>query len=437
MPSVVAHSLLICIVAASILLMLLRPRNIPEVYWTGGAALLLLALRLIPLRLALRAVAEGTDVYFFLAGMMLLSELARENGLFDWISSIAARHAHASSTRLFALLYIVGIGVTVCMSNDATAVVLTPAVLAILRRSRLNPLPYLFACAMVANAASFVLPISNPANLVVFHAAMPPLAHWIAAFLVPSLLSIAVTFAVLRWYFRRDLRSSIDLPIDPHRAVAIEPVALPAAGKLVLAGLALVVLVLLLASAFGRSLGLPTFLAALAITLTVVFSNRSNPLKLLSKLVKEISWSTLALVAALFILVEAVESIGALRLTRSAFEHLHSLAPAAAALLAGFAVAIGNNLINNLPMGLLAGNTLTSAHAGGLLAHTVLIAVDLGPNLAVSGSLATILWLLALRREGLNVRFTDFLKVGAVVMPTTLLASLLGLLAMHALWPRL
>jgi arsenical pump membrane protein len=437
MPSVVTHSLLVCIVAASILLMLLRPRNIPEVYWVGGGALLLLALRLVPLRLALGAVAEGADVYLFLAGMMLLSELARENGVFDWISSVAARRARGSIARLFALLYMVGVCVTICMSNDATAVVLTPAVLATVRRSRVNPLPYLFACAMVANAASFVLPISNPANLVVFRSGMPPLAHWIAAFLVPSLLSITVTFAMLRWYFRRELRSSIDLQIDPQADVVIESVALPAGGKLVLAGLGLVVLVLLIASALGKNLGLPTFLAALAITLAVVLSSRSNPLKLVNKLVKEISWSTLALVAALFIMVDAVESIGVLRLTRAAFDYIHHLAPPAGALLTAFAVALGNNLINNLPMGLLAGNTLTAAHAGSLLANTVLIAVDLGPNLAVSGSLATILWLLALRREGLNVNFSDFLKVGAIVMPAALLASIAGLLAMHALWPAL
>jgi arsenical pump membrane protein len=300
---------------------------------------------------------------------------------------------------------------------------LTPAVLAAIRRSRVDPLPFLFACAMVANAASFVLPISNPANLVVFHSRMPPLAQWLAAFLVPSLLSIAVTFVVLRWYFRRELCAAIDCDI--------EQVTLNTGGKLVLAGLGLVVLVLLVASALGRDLGLPTFLAAIAITTAVVLHSRLNPLKI----VKEISWSTLALVAALFVMVDAVESIGVLRLTREAFSYVQHLAPAAGALLTAFAVSIGNNLINNLPMGLLAANTLTAAHAHGLLADSILIAVDLGPNLAVSGSLATILWLLALRREGLNVSFGRFLKAGALVMPVALLFSIAGLLGMHLLWP--
>ncbi len=73
------------------------------------------------------------------------------------------------ATRLFVLIYAVGTVVTIFMSNDATAVVLTPAVLAAVKKARTEPLPYLLICAFIANAASFVLPISNPANLVVFH----------------------------------------------------------------------------------------------------------------------------------------------------------------------------------------------------------------------------------------------------------------------------
>ena len=200
-----AHLVLILVVVASIVLMLVRPRGIAEVYWIGGGALLLVVLRLVPLGLAGRAIAAGTDVYLFLTGMMLLSELARFYGVFDWLAEVAVEHARGSRTRLFTLIYAVGTVVTIFMSNDATAVVLTPAVFSAVRKSKAEPLPYLFACALIANAASFVLPISNPANLVVFRTRMPPLTHWLAAFTLPSVLSIAATYLVLRWYFRREL----------------------------------------------------------------------------------------------------------------------------------------------------------------------------------------------------------------------------------------
>ena len=414
-----AHVLLIIIVALSILLMLLRPRNIPEVCWVGGGAILLVATRLIPLSLAGRAIAKGTDVYLFLAGMMLLSEIAREQGLFDWIASVAVHHARSSPARLFALLYLSGVAVTICLSNDATAIVLTPAVLASVRRARVNPLPFLFACAMIANAASFVLPISNPANLVVFHNGIPPLSRWLAAFLLPSLLSILVTFIVLRLYFRRAFSSPVD--------ASSNPVTLTNDGKLILVGLALIVAILLTASARGEDLGLPTFVTAVAITTILLIRTRSSPAPIL----KQISWSTIALVAALFVLVEAVQSIGALTFTEHALLAAQHLAAPLAALAVGFTVAIANNLINNLPLGLIAANTLTLTHTTGLLRDVTLIAVDLGPNLSVTGSLATILWLLALRREGLNVSFLDFLKAGLLVMPLALLASIAASLSIR------
>jgi arsenical pump membrane protein len=414
MPIALAHSLLPAIVAASIVLMLVRPRGISEVWWVSGGAVLLVVLRLVPLRLAGSAVAAGSDVYFFLIGMMLLAELAREQGVFDWVSSVAVTHARGSCTRLFFLVYAVGTVVTVFLSNDATAVVLTPAILVVVRKAKISPLPYLFVCALVANAASFVLPISNPANLVVFHTGMPPLGAWLRAFGVPSLLSIVVTYAVMRMFFRKELCAAIEQET--------EPVELTRTGRAVLWGLGLVVCTLLAASAMRKDLGLPTCIAALVIVAVVSAVAKSNPVGLF----REVSWKTILLVAGLFVLVKAVESQGALAVTGSWLAAAQRMAPAAAVMVVGFAVGVANNVVNNLPLGLIAGATLHAAKVRGLMANVVMIGVDLGPNLSITGSLATILWLLALRKEGLEVGFWKFLRLGVVVMPVALAAALGG-----------
>ena len=141
--------------------------------------------------------------------MMLMAELARREGLFDWMAAHAARAARGSAKRLFALVYVVGIVVTVLLSNDATAVVLTPAVYAAAKAARAEPLPYLLVCAFIANAASFVLPISNPANLVIFRDQMPPLLEWLQRFTVPSILAIAATYAAVLFTQRRALGPDI------------------------------------------------------------------------------------------------------------------------------------------------------------------------------------------------------------------------------------
>ena len=400
---------------ASILCMLLRPRKIAEAWWICGGALLLVISRLIPLRQAAHAVYEGLDVYLFLTGMMILAEMAREEHVFDWAAGIAAGHAKHSSGRLFVLVYCVGIVVTAMLSNDATAVVLTPAVLAVVRRARVSPAPYLLACAFIANAASFVFPISNPANLVVFGPGLPPLLRWLDIFLLPSAASIAITFLCLRWYARKELRQ----PIEGEA----QPAPLTTEGRLALAGLLLAAAALIGASAFGLPLGAPTCCAAIVALLVVASRNR----RIVASVARGISWSVLPLVAGLFVIVEALENAGLLRAGLAGLQMLARGPGWFAKGAPAFAVALVANGMNNLPVGLMSGAAIRHAHESGIVAHAILIGVDLGPNLSVTGSLATILWLIALRREKVEITAWEFLKVGMVAMPLALLGSLLVL----------
>ncbi|HMD22238.1 MAG TPA: arsenic transporter [Alloacidobacterium sp.] len=403
----------------TIALMLLRPWKISEAFWVGGGALLLVLLRLIPLHVAGHAVAEGADVYLFLAGMMVLAQLGQTHGVFDWLATVAIQHAKSSRARLFVLIYAVGTVVTIFLSNDATAVVLTPAVLAAVKKARTEPLPYLLSCAFIANAASFVLPISNPANLVVFHQGMPPLTQWLRIFLAASALSIIATFAALYWYCRKSLQGETESRIEDGH--------LSHAGKLALAGIGLVAGVLLVASAFGRDLGLPTCVTAVLVALAICAKERRNPVAIL----KGISWSVIPLVAGLFVLVEAINRAGASQLSQAALQTIAAWKPLAAAIAAAFGVGLGSNLINNLPLGLIAGSSMNHAHIAGSLRNAVLIGIDLGPNLSVTGSLATILWLIAIRKEGLHVSSWTFLKAGVIVMPPALLLATLAAVAMR------
>jgi len=394
---------------------ILRPRRIDEAVWAVAGAAALVLLGLLPWRAALGAVGKGTDVYLFLTGMMLLSELARRGGLFDHIAARAARAASGSATRLFALVYAVGTLVTVFLSNDATAVVLTPAVYAAARAANAEPLPYLFVCAFIANAASFVLPISNPANLVLFASHMPPLLEWLARFALPSVLAIAATYVALRLTQRAALRQQL------ARDVAIPE--LGGSGRIAAGGIGVTALVLLGASARDLQLGLPTF-AAGALTVGVVqLRKREAPWAVL----RGVSWTVLPLVAGLFVLVESLQRTGVIAYLAEQLADAARDSVTAAAWGAGAVLALACNLMNNLPAGLIAASAASQAHAPAPVTSALLIGVDLGPNLSVTGSLATILWLSALRREGERVSAWRFLKLGLVVMPPALLLALAGL----------
>ncbi len=271
---------------------------------------------------------------------------------------------------------------TVFLSNDATAVVLTPAVFAAARAARAETLPYLLICAFIANAASFVLPISNPANLVVFSdGAMPPLLPWLARFGLPSMLAIVATYAVLRF-------TSAPRCAGPSRGISpcrfCRRAAVPSRS----------------ASAARRRRcwpcrgwawiwAGPTCLAAVLTGLAVSAVRRSVPWTI----VKGVSWAVLPLVAGLFVLVEGIGRTGLLAVLSGGLRAASGYSAAWTAWGVGAGVAVVCNLVNNLPAGLLAGAAIGAAPLPPPVAAAVLVGVDLGPNLSVTGSLATILWL--------------------------------------------
>ncbi len=400
------------ICALATLGVLIRPFRWPEAVWAVLGAVGLVVFGLLPIADAARAVGKGLDVYLFLIGMMLLSETARREGLFDWVAAIAVNRSDRSPRRLFLLVYGVGILVTTLLSNDAAAVVLTPAVFAAARKAKAEPLPYLFICAFIANAASFVLPISNPANLVLYGDHTPPLGLWMASFALPSLASIAATYAVLRWTQRNALTGTC--------AYDLEQPELSAGGWTVLVGIGLTAIVLLVVSALNIPLGAPTCVMGGLASVTVLAIKRESPLPV----VRGVSWPVLALVAGLFVLVEALERSGLTAALAAPLRAMAAVSVNAAAAVAGATLALVSNLMNNLPAGLVASSVIAQAHPPQKVVDALLIGVDLGPNLSITGSLATILWLTAIRREGQEVGFLKFLKVGVLVMPPALLLAI-------------
>jgi arsenical pump membrane protein len=389
-----------------------RPFRLPEAIWALAAAAALVALGLLPWSDALIGVRKGTDVYLFLAGMMVIAELARQEGLFDWLAALAVQQARGSPQRLFLLIYAVGTLVTILLSNDATAIVLTPAVCAATRAAGATPLPYLFVCAFIANAASFVLPISNPANLVVYGERMPHLVQWLRLFALPSIAAIAATYVALRLTQRA-------LAEERIATRAVRP-KLGRGGRLTVYGIVAIAAVLIAASALDIPLGLPTFVCGVVMMLAVLTLTRQPPWPIL----KDVSWSVLPLVAGLFVMVEMLIRTGVIGRINGQLHDLIAQSPSIAQWAVGLVTGLLDNIANNLPVGLLAGSVARNDHLPTHVVATMLIGVDLGPNLSVTGSLATLLWLVALRREGIAVSGWQFLKLGLLVMPPALIASL-------------
>lgn len=343
---------------------------------------------------------------------MALAEFAREEGVFAWIATHAVRVAGGSRVKLLGLVYAAGILTTAFLSNDATIVVLTPAVLAALALTGAPAEPYVVACAFVANAASTLLPIANPSNLLFFADAMPPLHVWFAAFGLASLAALACTYGALLLLFRDALRGPLgagDPEAPPPRATAS---ALLVAAALTLVG----------CSAASVPLGTVAFALGVVAALAAATRDRGAPLAI----ARGISWRVIALTAALFVLVEVFETAGGGAATRALFAWAAQQPPPLARLAVAGVAALASNAVNNLPVGLELGKFVGTAHPQSHLAAAALVGVNVGPNLSATGSLATLLWLSILRRAGVRFSARRFAALGVVATPVALALAALA-----------
>jgi len=390
---------------------LVRPFRINEAWWAAGGAIALVLSGALAPRDALGALDRGTDVYLFLVGMMALAEFAREEGVFAWIATHAVGAARGSRARLLLLVYGAGIMTTAFLSNDATIVVLTPAVLVALKRTDAPPEPYVVACALVANAASFILPIANPSNLLFFADGMPPLATWLGSFALASLGSVVLTYAALALFFRRRIAA----PLVVDDGVAPPPRA-AANAMLILAALALV-------ATAARSGPLGATSAAFGVAATLLAATRDVRAPL--AMVRGVAWPVVVLTAGLFVLVEALDVAGAGTLPRALFAWAGHAAEPPAKLGIAAASALASNVVNNLPVGLDLGKYVGSAHPPAHLSAAALVGVNVGPNFTVNGSLATVLWLAILRRNGIAMHPLRFAAIGLATTPAALAVAAL------------
>jgi arsenical pump membrane protein len=115
-----------------------------------------------------------------------------EPGYSVWRPGLAARAAGGSQQRLLVAFVVVAAATTTVLSNDATALLLTPVAFAVATRLGPDPRPYAFARTLVADAASFVLPVSNPTNLLVLSQAPLLLGEFLIRLLVPSVLALSL-----------------------------------------------------------------------------------------------------------------------------------------------------------------------------------------------------------------------------------------------------
>lgn len=372
------------------------------VLWLLGLAAL--AFGVLPVGEALAVADRVWPILLFVVAVTVVAELASRAGLFDVVAAGLARLARGRTVWLWVLVVALATVATAFLSLDTTAVLLTPVVVAMAVARKLDPLPFAFVTVVLANTASLVLPVSNLTNLLASDAlgGHDPVAF--LALLGPSaLIAIAVSVAVLTAVFLRRLPRTYPEAGAPTVA---DPVLLRVSAVVTVALLPLLVI------------GLDPWMPALAaaVVLVVVFAWRA-PRALGIRL---IPWSLLVFAGGLFLAVGALEALGIGRVTSvlaGSGDDVVSLWQ-----LAGVG-ALAANGINNLPAYL----AMESVAGSPTRLAALLIGVNAGPIITPWASLATLLWHDRLVAAGIEVRWSRFILLGAVIAPLILVLAVLPL----------
>lgn len=399
-------------------LVLIRPRGWPESVFSVAGALLALACGLIHLHDVREVLLLAHAPLLFLLGLLLFSNVVAQSGFFDWAAALAIRSAKGNGKRLFRNVFVFATIVTVTLSLDTTALLVTPLVIACVQRAKLPPAPYVIACAFVANAGSLLLPISNLTNLLFAPqlAAHPPAAD--AAFFAlhmaaPAAVALLATYAGLRWYYRAELHD-----FDP--SVVTTP---PLQDLPFFRAARVAVFATLFACVLADRIHVPSWLVPwLASVLLAAYGAARGALSRAS--LRTVPWGVVPFAIGLFLVVRGLSNSG---LSSRIIAWHAELTPGWPSLLAlGLGSAFASNLANNLPAALLMHGVLAGSRADVPSVMAVLVGLDLGPNVLAHASLATMLVLQIARERSIPVTRRHVLAAALRVTPAALALTLLA-----------
>ncbi len=417
-------TLLSSLIALSTLVgIMVRPFRWNEARIAMGGAGVLILLGLITPADALSTLVRDWNTFLFFLGMMALSTLAEAAGLFGWLGAQAARFAGGSAARLFLNIFLLGTLISMLFSNDATALILTPIVYVLVTKLRLPVLPYLFACTFIADSASFLLPVSNPINIIILSRHPMELLTFVRLLSLPSVVVIGINIGIFYLLYRREITGTFDVARLPSPEKAVKHRAYFLYTCCVLAAVAPAYIA---AAAVHFPLSSVAMIGAALLLLGGLYWRRTT----LLSTSKGISWSIFGFIAGMFIVVRAVEETGLTEKFGSLLLRLSGGTSFGAVMVGTAGAALGTNLINNVPMAVVMNSALariqlaSPAVRQGFVAATM-FGCDLGPNLTTVGSLATVLWLLILRHRNVDVSGLDYFKVGVIVTPLMLFAGAL------------
>jgi Na+/H+ antiporter NhaD/arsenite permease-like protein len=376
--------------------------------------------------------AVDYDTLVLLLGMMLFTTYLFLAGFFDWAADFVLCVAKTPQRLLLYLIFTAGF-LSALLVNDTVCLMLTPLVVAVIKRGKLPLAPYLLALAMSANIGSVATLVGNPQNMIIGNLSGIPFVRFSLALLPVAVVGLAIQYAVLAFGFRKLLRGVV---IEP--AMPAQPNAQPESGAGMLREPAGKDAGATLPAPRGldrRLLGITVAALALVFTgfvagfnlawtaltggaLVMVLARRDT-----HEVLKLVDWHLLVFFAALFVVVEGLNHTGLPDQTYAQMRGVFGATETSQAWNLAWFSALGSNIFSNVPFVLVAGKWITNFANPELMWKVMALATTLAGNLTILGSVANIIVVESARGHA-EIGFWDYAKFG---IPVTILTTIAGM----------
>ncbi len=376
------------------------------------------------------------DATFTFVALIIISLILDEAGFFSWAALHIARWGNGHGHLLFPLVVLLGAVIAALFANDGAALLLTPIVIAILLRLEFSgpaALAFIIATGFIADTASLPLVISNLVNIVSANFFAVSFSRYAAVMVPVDLVSIAATLGVLWLAFGRHIPRRYPLDVlDQPAGVIVDPYVFRAAFPM-LAALLIAYFVL---ARWNVPFCVVTGAGALVLMAIAGrwWQGGKGAVVPMRSVLRHAPWQIVLFSIGMYLVVYGLGQAGLTRYGSTTLEWLAQQGNFASTVGTGFLAAIVASIMNNMPSTLVGALAIKQAHVPGLtqelMIYASIIGNDLGPKFTPIGSLATLLWLHVLARKGHRIGWGQYMKIGLMLAPPVLLATLIAL----AIW---
>jgi arsenical pump membrane protein len=426
----------------TMVLIFIRPKNMNEAIPAAVGAVIVFLSGSVSIGDLLDISSKVTGAAITIIATIVMAIVLESFGFFNWTAALMLKVSKGSGKRLYWNTLLLCFIMTLFFNNDGSILITTPILILILKNLGLKnhqKIPYLLSGALVATASSAPIGVSNIVNLIALKIIGMDLYLQTEMMFVPGVLGLVFLSFLLYLVFKKDIPKEINLhsySIPLRKNKRYHPLQKNSENlfnlqkKLMIKMLIFVFVVrisLFVASFIGISVSLVAVLGSVILLIWRWIYLKISPKDVAGK----IPWHILIFAFGMYVIIFGLHNIGLTNILLIYLKPLVNDSLFHASLTMGMITALLANLFNNHPALMVATLTLTQMGLDPLIIKTVylanIIGSDMGSLILPIGTLATLIWMHILKNHKIRISWLEYIKVTIIVIPLTLIFTLISL----------